>query len=150
HSQQPTTATSPALPERRLQHPRRRVDPQTAGNPLLRGGFLLQRARRDSNPKPSDLVSMIIDACHRLPRSVVTCGESVSACCVACRHLPLFTVDSWQFFGKSGGIWPLLVGVGLVVLVRLVLPLVSASWRPWTVPVGKCQHQFGLQGTTSR
>ncbi|GGJ01471.1 hypothetical protein GCM10011581_43340 [Saccharopolyspora subtropica] len=29
----------------------------------------------------------------------------------------------------------MLVGVGLVVLVRLVLPLVPASWRPWTVPV---------------
>ncbi|MEV6233997.1 hypothetical protein AB0L88_39660 [Saccharopolyspora shandongensis] len=30
--------------------------------------------------------------------------------------------------------WPLLVGIGLVVLVRLVLPLIPASWRPWPGP----------------
>src|SRR5690606_39053978 len=37
HSQQPTTATTPALPERRLQHTRRRVDPQTAETPCSEG-----------------------------------------------------------------------------------------------------------------
>ncbi|GAA0516663.1 hypothetical protein GCM10011581_46650 [Saccharopolyspora subtropica] len=41
--------------------------------------------------------------------------------------LVLWSASGWSW-------WPLLVGVGLVVLVRLVLRLVPASWRPWSVP----------------